>query len=232
MHVKHISTWSPVFAYQNDLIDTRRRMHDIFGERERANCGRVSTRTCASSLVSAASQCREDPPPSGFSAIWSLLSGQACLPPSAALEVRGQLDPFLRKNDVWSFAALHHHEQPRFGNAEFCAAFMKFHICARIITVWWRPVPEIYIYKEKNRPLKRLGRLAPARQSSHLTVTWQQWLLKTRPLENHLGWFFPRSLELRTEAGYAQPYSIEASLGPKKFTAPLPLVCNLPKQWF
>ena len=39
------------------------------------------------------------------------------------------------KNDVWSFAALHPSrttEQPRFGNVELCAAFMKFHICARI----------------------------------------------------------------------------------------------------
>ena len=38
-------------------------MHSIFGERERANWGRVSTPTCAASLVSAASQSREAPPP-------------------------------------------------------------------------------------------------------------------------------------------------------------------------
>ena len=49
--------------------NNRRRMHGIFGERERANWGRVSTPTCAASLVSAASQFREAPPSSGFSAI-------------------------------------------------------------------------------------------------------------------------------------------------------------------
>ena len=54
---------------------TRRRMHGIFGERERANWGRVSTPTCTASLVSAASQSREAPPRSGFSAISSPLSG-------------------------------------------------------------------------------------------------------------------------------------------------------------
>ena len=43
-------------------------MHGIFGERERANCGRVSTPTCAASLVPAASQSHEAPPSSGFSA--------------------------------------------------------------------------------------------------------------------------------------------------------------------
>ena len=39
------------------------------------------------------------------------------------------------KNDVWSYAALHPSrttEQPSFEHMEFCAAFMKFHICARI----------------------------------------------------------------------------------------------------
>ena len=39
------------------------------------------------------------------------------------------------KNDVWSFAGLHPSrktEQPNFERVEFCAAFMKFHICARI----------------------------------------------------------------------------------------------------
>ena len=39
------------------------------------------------------------------------------------------------KNNVWSFAVLHPSrttEQPSFGNMEFCAAFMKFHICAHI----------------------------------------------------------------------------------------------------
>ena len=47
---------------------TRRRMHGIFGERERANCGRVSSPTAAS-LIPAASQSREAPPSTGISAI-------------------------------------------------------------------------------------------------------------------------------------------------------------------
>ena len=50
-------------------LRTRRRMHSIFGERERANWSRMSTLTCAASLVSAASQSCEAPPSSGFSAI-------------------------------------------------------------------------------------------------------------------------------------------------------------------
>ena len=44
-------------------------MHSIFGERELANWGRMSTLTCAASLVSAASQSREAPSSSAFSAI-------------------------------------------------------------------------------------------------------------------------------------------------------------------
>ena len=39
------------------------------------------------------------------------------------------------KNHVWSYAALHPSrttEQPSFEHVEFCAAFMKFPICARI----------------------------------------------------------------------------------------------------
>ena len=44
-------------------------MHGIFGERERADWGRVSIPTCAASLVSGASQSLEAPPSSGFSAI-------------------------------------------------------------------------------------------------------------------------------------------------------------------
>ena len=39
------------------------------------------------------------------------------------------------KNGVWSFAGLHPSrttEQPSFEHVEFCAAFMKFHIYARI----------------------------------------------------------------------------------------------------
>ena len=48
------------------LVYTRRRMHSIFGERERANWGRVSTSTCAASLVSAASQSRKPLPAADF----------------------------------------------------------------------------------------------------------------------------------------------------------------------
>ena len=39
------------------------------------------------------------------------------------------------KNGVWSFAGLHpsrKSEQPSFEHVEFCAAFIKFHICALI----------------------------------------------------------------------------------------------------
>ena len=60
---------TPTRVSHNNYIYTRRRMHSIIGERERANWGRVSTLTCAASLVSAASQSHEAPLPSGFSAI-------------------------------------------------------------------------------------------------------------------------------------------------------------------
>ena len=53
----------------SNRVFTRRRMHSIFGERERANWGRVSTSTCAASLVSAASQSCEASSRSTFSAI-------------------------------------------------------------------------------------------------------------------------------------------------------------------
>ena len=36
-------------------------------------------------------------------------------------------------------------------------------------------------------------------------------------------------LELKIETGYAHPWSIEASLAPKNFIAPLPLVGNVAK---
>ena len=113
---------------------TRRRMHGIFGERERANWDRVSTPTCAASLVSAASQSREAPAPADFQLFEAHF---ICLPPSAASEVRAQLDPFLRKNDMLSFAVLHPSRttEPSFERVEFCAAFMKFHICARIYRI-------------------------------------------------------------------------------------------------
>ena len=55
-------------------INTRRRMHGIFGERERANCGRVSTPTCAASLFLAASQSHEAPPPANFQLFISVLT--------------------------------------------------------------------------------------------------------------------------------------------------------------
>ena len=63
-HCWQTNTILHMFAY----TITRRRMQSIFGERERANWGKVSTSTCAASLVSADSQSREAPPRSGLSA--------------------------------------------------------------------------------------------------------------------------------------------------------------------
>ena len=105
-------------------------MHSIFGERERANWGRVSTSTCAASLVSAASQSREAPPPADFQ-LFEAHFPEACLSPSAALEVRGQLDPFLRKNDMWSFTALHPSRTTEIQkHGVLCCFYEISHLCA------------------------------------------------------------------------------------------------------
>ena len=62
-----LQLWALCATWYHNI--TRRQMHGIFGKRERANWGRVSTFTCAASLVSAVSKSREAPSSSGFSAI-------------------------------------------------------------------------------------------------------------------------------------------------------------------